>query len=164
MSYGTVMKRKRGTDGELQGRSNVNPILDTSIYKVEFDNGSTEACSANIIAEHIYSQVDEEGYTQHMLNEIVDHKKDSTAVSKEGGITTTKAGRKLPRRMTKGLQFLMDTLRDLNSVLRMNPKASLLHGLDDPVPFLHGVGNPPSKGRFLCKTIVYGILGHLKQV
>jgi len=99
------MKRKRGIDGELQGRSNANPILDTSIYEVEFGDGSTEAYSANIIAEHIYSQVDGEGYTQCMLNDIVDHKKDDTAVSKEDGIITTKAGRKPPRQMTKGWQF-----------------------------------------------------------
>jgi len=64
MSYGTVMNRKRRSDGDLMGRSNANPILDTSIYEVEFDDGSTEAYSANIIAEHIYSQVDGEGYTQ----------------------------------------------------------------------------------------------------
>jgi len=64
MSYGTVKNRKRRLDGDLMGRSNANPILDTSIYEVEFDDGSTEAYTANIIAEHIYSQVDGEGYTQ----------------------------------------------------------------------------------------------------
>jgi len=106
MSYGTVMSRKRRIDGQLQGRSNANPILDTSIYEVEFDDGSTEAYSAIIIAEHIYSQVDGEGYSRYMLNEIVDHKKDSTAVSKEDGCITTKAGRKLLKRTTKGWQFL----------------------------------------------------------
>jgi len=74
--------------------------------KLNLMTGSTEAYSANIIAEHIYSQVDGEGYTQYMLNEIVDHKKDSTAVSKEDGTITTKAGRKLPKRTTKGWQFL----------------------------------------------------------
>ena len=50
--------------------------------------------------------VDGEGYTQYMLSEIVDHKKDSTAVSKEDGHITTKAGRKLPKQTTKGWQFL----------------------------------------------------------
>jgi len=106
MSYGTVMSRKRRMDGDLMGGSNANPILGTSIYEVGFDDGSTEAYSANIIAEHIYSQVDGEGYTQYMLNEIVDHKKDNTAVTKEDGTITTKAGRKLPKRTTKGWQFL----------------------------------------------------------
>jgi len=39
MSYGTVMNRKRRLDGDLMGRSNANPILDTSIYEVKFDDG-----------------------------------------------------------------------------------------------------------------------------
>jgi hypothetical protein len=106
MSYGTVVRRKRDRDGELLGRSNANPILDTSLYEVEFDSGETEAYSANIIAEHIYAQVDEEGYTHHLLDEIVDHMKDDTAVSREEGFITTKKGRKLPRRTTKGWKFL----------------------------------------------------------
>jgi len=37
----------------------------------------------------------------------------------------------------QGLGF-MNILLDLNSVLLMNPKVSLLRGLDDPVPFLQG--------------------------
>jgi len=106
MSYGTVKNRKRRLDGDLMGRSNANPILDTSIYEVEFDDGSTEAYTVNIIAEHIYSQVDGEGYTQCMLNEIVDHKKDNMVVTKEDGLIPTKSGRKLPKRTTKGWQFL----------------------------------------------------------
>jgi len=55
------MNRKRRIDGELQGRSNANPILDTSVYEVAFDDGIMKAYSANIIAEHIYLQVDGEG-------------------------------------------------------------------------------------------------------
>jgi len=86
----------------LQCKSNPGHIH----HEVEFDDGSTEAYSANIIAEHIYLQVDGEGYTQYMLNEIVDHKKDNTAVSKDDGTITTKAGRKLPKWTTKGWQFL----------------------------------------------------------
>jgi len=50
MSYRTVMNWKRRIDGELQGRSNANPILNTSVCEVEFDDGSTEAYSVNIIA------------------------------------------------------------------------------------------------------------------
>ena len=92
MAYGNVRGRKRDESGALLGISSSNPILDTSIYEVEFDSGETEAYSANIIAEHIYSQVDEEGYTHYMLDEIVDHKKDDTAVTKENGTYTTSKG------------------------------------------------------------------------
>ena len=63
MSYGTVKARKRDSDGNLIGKSNYNPIIDTSLYDVEFDSGETEAYTANIIAEALYAQVDDEGYT-----------------------------------------------------------------------------------------------------
>jgi len=43
--------------------------------------------------------------TQCMVNEIVDHRKDDTVASKDDGIITTKAGRKLPRQTNKGWQF-----------------------------------------------------------
>jgi len=107
MAYGTVKNRKRRLDGDLMGRSNANPILDTSIYEVEFDDGSTEAYSANIIAEPIYLQVDGEGYTHYMLNKIVDHKKDNTAVTKEDGLITTKSGIKLPKEDHQRMAILM---------------------------------------------------------
>ena len=52
-----VVARARNPDGELIGKSNPNPLLDTSVYEVEFEDGSVERYHANIIAEHIYSQV-----------------------------------------------------------------------------------------------------------
>jgi hypothetical protein len=35
--------------------------MDTRIYDVQFPDGHVEAYSANVIAENIYAQVDEEG-------------------------------------------------------------------------------------------------------
>jgi len=53
-----VVKRKRGRDGELLGRFCANPVLDTSVYEVKFDNGSMELHSTNNIDEHIYKQME----------------------------------------------------------------------------------------------------------
>ena len=58
---GKVVQRARNPDGELVGKSSGNPLLDTSVYEVEFEDGSVERYHANIIAEHIYSQVDQDG-------------------------------------------------------------------------------------------------------
>ena len=80
MHYGTVKKRKRDRDGNLIGKSNQNPFLDTAMYEVEFDGGGVEAYTANIIAESIYSQVDDEGFTYFKMDEIIDHKYDSRAL------------------------------------------------------------------------------------
>jgi hypothetical protein len=64
-SMGTVVKakvtgRKRDADGNPIGKRNANPILDTREYEVEFPDGATDVFTANIIAENLYAQVDEE--------------------------------------------------------------------------------------------------------
>jgi hypothetical protein len=68
------------------------PILDSREYEVEFPDGATDVFTANIIAENLYSQVDSEGNSYSILEEIIDHKSDSTAVSKDDGYETTKQG------------------------------------------------------------------------
>lgn len=155
MSYGTVRRRKRDQSGELIGNSSSNPILDTSIYEVEFDSGETEAYSANIIAEHIYSQIDEEGYTHYMLDEIIDHRKDDTAVPKDEAFITTKSGRKYPKRTTRGWHFCCKwndgsttwhTLKDVKeSHLLQVAQYAIDNGLSDEPAFAWWVPNTLKK-------------------
>jgi hypothetical protein len=59
---GRVTSRKRDANGNPLGKANQNPILDTRLYNVEFPDGHTAAYAANIIAENMYAQVDEEGH------------------------------------------------------------------------------------------------------
>lgn len=101
MSYGTVKKRKRDSDGYLIGRSNANPLLDTALYEVEFDSGEVEAYHANQIAEAIYAEVDGEGKKHFVLQEIIDYQKDSSAVPASEA-TVIVNNRKYPKRTTKG--------------------------------------------------------------
>ena len=49
-------RRKRDVEVNTIGRSNINPILDTLVYEVEFEDGSMRTYSANIITESMYSQ------------------------------------------------------------------------------------------------------------
>jgi len=58
---GKVINRKRDIEGNLVGRANVNPIIDTRVYEVEFPDGTIADYSANVIAEALYSQVDADG-------------------------------------------------------------------------------------------------------
>ena len=53
---GIVKRRARDDCGELIGKTNPNPFLDSSVYEVEFDDGTVERYHANIIAENIYSR------------------------------------------------------------------------------------------------------------
>jgi Reverse transcriptase (RNA-dependent DNA polymerase) len=98
LSTGRVIRRKRDHDGVLIGRSDNNPILDTSMYDVEFEDGHIEAFSANTIAEHVYEQVGEDGYIQLLLDEILDHRSTAEAIRKDDSTTTS--GK--PRPTTKG--------------------------------------------------------------
>ena len=62
---------------------------------------------ANIIAENMYAQVDEEGCQYLVLKEIVDHKKDNTAVPITDGMIRSPNGEMKPKKMTWGWYFLM---------------------------------------------------------
>ena len=56
---GWFTKRSRGQDGKTIGVVHNNPLFDTREYDVEFTDGSIENYAANIIAEKIFSQVDD---------------------------------------------------------------------------------------------------------
>ena len=101
---GIVVGRAKDENGELIGKSHRNPILDTSVYEVQFEDGVVDRYTANQIAEHIYSQIDGEGYGKTYLEEITDHRCDINAVPKERG-WVYKDGRKYPCQTTKGWFF-----------------------------------------------------------
>ena len=101
ITYGKVVRRKRDTDGNLIGHSNQNPILDTSIYEVLLDDGSTQAYAANIIAEQLYSQVDDEGFQYLLIDAIIDHQRDGSAIHADDGFVTVN-GKRCPKMTTKG--------------------------------------------------------------
>ena len=74
MEYGTVKGLKRDAEGKNIGSYHPNPLMDNSMYEVEFQSGESEAFAANVIAENIYSQVDEEGRRHMVLLDIIDHR------------------------------------------------------------------------------------------
>jgi hypothetical protein len=83
---GRVVKRSRGLDGEAIGRAHTNPLFDTREYDVEFTDGTREKYQANIIAENMFAQVDDEGYQYLILDEITDHRKDNSGISISDGM------------------------------------------------------------------------------
>jgi hypothetical protein len=85
---GRVVRRKRDQDGNLIGKSHSDPLLDTSLFEVEFEDGYIETYTANIIAESMYEQVDSEGQLHRMMDEIVYHKKMSDAIHADDARTS----------------------------------------------------------------------------
>ena len=59
--FGKVTKRLRDAEGRPIGMACDNPLLDTREYTVEFLDGHSEALSANLIAQNLFSEIDEEG-------------------------------------------------------------------------------------------------------
>jgi hypothetical protein len=52
----------------------------TRVYNVEFPDGRVDKYAADIIAESMFTQVDDEEVQYLLMDEIVDHLRDGTAV------------------------------------------------------------------------------------
>ncbi|KAI2501830.1 Reverse transcriptase (RNA-dependent DNA polymerase) [Fragilaria crotonensis] len=85
MVHAKVIKRLKDNEGNPVGTVNANPLLDSRAYEVEFINGHVEELTANIIAENLIAQVDDEGHRQMMLEEILDHRTTREAIPKSQG-------------------------------------------------------------------------------
>ena len=107
-AHGVVKRRARDSTGELIGKSNTNPLFDTSLYEVEFEDGAVERYSANVIAEHIYSQVDKDGRTVSLFKDITDHRKDKDAVPISEGTVRSSNGNLRKKQTTKGWWLLVE--------------------------------------------------------
>lgn len=83
MQHGEVVRCRQDHGGRPIGKRNANPILDTREYEVQFPDGSQQSYMANKIAENLYSQVDSEGRSYAVLQEIICHESDDTAIRPE---------------------------------------------------------------------------------
>ncbi|KAI2494625.1 Reverse transcriptase (RNA-dependent DNA polymerase) [Fragilaria crotonensis] len=104
---GTVKSRKRDHDGKPIGSSHSNPLLDTREYLVCFEDGTEDTYTANLIAECLYSQIDDAGRRLQVMKEIIDHEKGRHALNEEDAYYSTKAGPK-PKRTTRGWRLLVE--------------------------------------------------------
>jgi hypothetical protein len=102
-----VIKHAKGIGGEAVGHAHANPFFDMREYKVEFTDGTIEQYAANVIAENMYAQVDDEGNMFQLLDEIMDHKKDDTAIDIANSTVTTSSGNVKPKITTQGWQLLV---------------------------------------------------------
>jgi hypothetical protein len=70
-----VIGRKRDNDGNPVGNYNANPLLNTRVYLVEFEDGHVAEYGANAIAEAIYNQVDDNGIQEVLFTDVIGHRK-----------------------------------------------------------------------------------------
>jgi len=92
MQSAQVVGRSKNHEGNTRGTYDKNRYLDTRTYDVMFPDGSVSEYAANIIAESIHSQIDDEGHRYQILDHISDHKVDNKAVKHCDAWVTSKNG------------------------------------------------------------------------
>lgn len=105
MQFAQVKKRKIDSDGVPIGVANDNPLFDNRVYVVEWLDGHTEELMANIIAENLFSQIDNEGNRFVLLDDIVDHRKSVNALSGDDSFITADNNMKHRRHTTQGWEM-----------------------------------------------------------
>lgn len=103
-----VIRRVRDSVQQDPEAEHINPILDTSVFEVQFPDGSVDRLTANIIAENLFSQIDEHGRHYQIIQEIVEHKKDASALSIEDGYILSRSGNRHPKKTTRGWKLLVE--------------------------------------------------------
>jgi len=108
MVHATVKRRLMDEEGLPAGRASSNPLLDSRKYEVEYADGHVEELTANIIAENLIAQVDDEGRRQMMLSEVIDHRVLSDAIPRSQGTYENAYGVKRNKATTRGWQILVE--------------------------------------------------------
>jgi hypothetical protein len=99
-----LLRRSRDGDGVSTCYRHENSILDTRQYEVEFQDGSVDTYTANVIAENLSAMVDPEGRQHSLFNGIIDHWYDSNDREES---YTDKYGIEQPRMTTLGWELLV---------------------------------------------------------
>ena len=102
-----VKGRHVNDNGEVVGKYNTNPTLNSIIYDVSFPNGAVKQYAANTIAEALYSTTDNEGHSKAVLDCILEHSKNDRAISKTDRHIITKSGNRRIRKTTIGWNILV---------------------------------------------------------
>ena len=83
-------------DRRMIGVPNNNPYMNTVLYEIKFDNGTSQAYEANIIAENMWRTANNKGYHEDALHSIIDIQFCKNAV-KDGLIYGKRGKRKLTK-------------------------------------------------------------------
>ena len=104
--YANFTKRLRDADGIPIGMANENPILDSRMYEVEYQDGTKASLVVNYIAENLFLQVDQEG--KHvLLDELIDYRVNGREVKLQDAFITTSTGTRRRRETTIGWELLV---------------------------------------------------------
>ena len=80
--------------GRTIGMANENPTLDLIMYEVEYRDGYVAAMVANVVAENIFAQVDQEGNIFVLIEYIINTRTNGTETLQKYAFVITKNGTK----------------------------------------------------------------------
>jgi len=83
LARGTVIGRKRDARGNPIENANTNPIIDSRVYRIEFDDADVCELTANVIAESMYASCDADGNEYILIDSFVNYKSNLKAVTKD---------------------------------------------------------------------------------
>ena len=86
----------------LVGTGHSNPVLDTRVYEVELPDGTYNDYSANVLIENIMANVDDNGQTALILDDIIGHRFNNDCIDISDGWYTTPQGARKRRITTRG--------------------------------------------------------------
>ena len=69
----TVIGKKCNVNNNPIGCGHLNLILDSRVYNVKFSDGVVQLYAANVIAKNLFSQINGNGYTRVLMDQIFDH-------------------------------------------------------------------------------------------
>ena len=102
-----VVGSSKDDDRNIIGKYDINPMLNTMVYDVEFTDGSICKYGANVIPGNMYSQVDSEGFSHFFLSVIHDYSKDKIALQNGEQYIISKSGQRHMRKSTVGWNLLI---------------------------------------------------------
>ena len=105
--FSRVTKSLRDNEGILIGIANDNPLLDSRIYEVEYNDGHKASLSANSIVQIMFVQADDEGNRFVLLDSIADYRTNGTELKQQESIIISKNGGRRRKETTKGWESLL---------------------------------------------------------
>ena len=106
-TFTCVTKRLNDVNGLPIGTSHENPILDTTVYEVEYSDGNKAYMVSNAISVNLFSQVDAEGNRHALFDEISDHRTDGKEIKQQEVFVTAKNGIRRRQETTAGWEMLV---------------------------------------------------------
>lgn len=161
---GKVRRRSIGPDGKANGKYDHNPLLNSLVYEVEFPDGTMKEYAANIIAQNMIAQADENGFSSPLMDGIVDYKKDPLlAVDISDKYLVTRRGQKRMRKTTQGWELLVvwkdksETLIPLKVMKESYPvevaEFAISKGIDQEAAFAWWIPHTLQKREIILQTM-----------